>query len=87
VISKIIASLAPLALSQDEIEAECHTLWPALVAMKRRDMLYQCAREFVTPGHFQAHNFLFEIAMKALSPAQRFDYRVIIVVFSRAVHR
>jgi hypothetical protein len=50
VVLKIVASLVPLALSQDEIEAECHALWPAMVAMKRRDMLYKCARELVTPG-------------------------------------
>ena len=50
VVAKIVASLAPLRLSEDEIEAESHALWPAIVAMKRRDLLYKCARELVTPG-------------------------------------
>ena len=49
-VAKIVTSLAPLGLPQDEIEAETHVLWPAMVAMKRRDMLYKCARELVTPG-------------------------------------
>jgi hypothetical protein len=50
VVAKIVASLAPLRLSEDEIEAESHALWPAMAAMKRRDLLYKCARELVTPG-------------------------------------
>jgi len=50
VVTKIVHSLAPLALRRDEIEAESHALWPAMVAMKRRDMLYKCARDLITPG-------------------------------------
>ena len=61
VVEKIVASVAPLFLSQDEIESECHALWPAMVAMKRRDLLYKCARELITPGEqgsaFVAFNF------------------------------
>jgi uncharacterized SAM-dependent methyltransferase len=49
-LAKIIAILAPLSLPQDEIEAEAHALWPAMIAMRRRDLLYKCAREIVAPG-------------------------------------
>jgi hypothetical protein len=68
-VAKIIASLAPLALSHDEIETECHALWPAMIAMKRRDLLYKCAREVVTPGQLffcQVHVFSFQNVMDVL---------------------
>ncbi len=79
VVAKIVTSLASLGLSQDEIEAESHALWPAMVAMKRRDLLYKCARELITPGdlHFVLQYFSF---------ADDFTYRIF-VVYSWALYR
>ena len=84
VVAKIVTSLASLGLSQDEIEAESHALWPAMVAMKRRDLLYKCARELITPGdlHFMLQYFSFADDFTQ----SKFDYRIF-VVFSWALYR
>ena len=86
VVTKIVHSLAPLALRRDEIEAESHALWPAMVAMKRRDMLYKCARDLITPGEdlfliFVAFPFVYHFF-----PSLRIGFRTN-VIFPRALHR
>ncbi len=67
VVAKIVTLLAPLGLSRDEIEAETHALWPALVAMKRRDLLYKCARELITPGESVQTQFDFSFHFNVFS--------------------
>lgn len=87
VITKIVHSLAPLALRQDEIEAESHALWPAMVAMKRRDILYKCARDLITPGEYLCLIcFCPPFFCYGFPPSLRIGFRINII-FPRALHR